>query len=217
MTLRSLRTALAAVALFGMQSVSASIVSIYDVSIDTTPIAGQSGFIDLQFNPGTAGAPTATAEISGFSTTGLLAGPVLTDGDVSGALPGLVVFGNGLPLNALLQPLSPFGTAFSFRVEFGGAFLSAASGSGTTLSMGVLGPDPDYLPLLGANATGSTLAFELGPGSIIYAGSDPGIGVAPVPEPVTCGMLLVGLAFLMLAVRRRNFRPASPAPGSCRY
>ena len=30
MTLRSLRTALAAVALFGMQSVSASIVSIYD-------------------------------------------------------------------------------------------------------------------------------------------------------------------------------------------
>ena len=41
MTLRSLRTALAAVALFGMQSVSASIVSIYDVSIDTTPIAGQ--------------------------------------------------------------------------------------------------------------------------------------------------------------------------------
>ena len=111
----------------------------------------------------------------------MLAGPVLTDGDVSGALPGLVVFGNGLPLNALLQPLSPFGTAFSFRVEFGGAFLSAASGSGTTLSMGVLGPDPDYLPLLGANATGSTLAFELRAGQHYLRGLRSGDSRGPGP------------------------------------
>jgi MYXO-CTERM domain-containing protein len=202
MTIRPLLASIGAAALLAAHPAIAALVTIYDVSIDTTSIAAQSGFLDLQFNPGTATALAATATVSGFLAGGTLGSPTV-DGSVTGALPGTLVFGNGTPFNAVLQPLTPFGTAFSFRVSFDGAFASASTGVGTTFSLGVLGPDPDYPPLLGANPDGRSLLFELGPGNITYTTFDASIGVTPVPEPAAWMLVVGGLALLALIARRR--------------
>jgi hypothetical protein len=203
MTTRPLLASIGAAALLAAHPAVAALVTIYDVSIDTTSIAAQSGYLDLQFNPGAATALAATATVSGFLAGGTLGAPTV-DGGVTGVLPGTLVFANGTPFNALLQPLVPFGTTLAFRVSFEGAFIAAATGAGTTFSLGVLGPGPAYLPLLGANPDGRSLVFELGPGSITYTSFDPGIGVTPVPEPGSWILLLGGIALLAVAARRRT-------------
>src|SRR5690242_17131863 len=94
---------------------------VYQVSADTSSLNGQSGFIDLQFNPG-GSAESATASVTGFQTTGtaaVLAASVVDTGDASGALPGTLTFDNGTGFNDIFQGIT-FGTGLSFQVTFSG-------------------------------------------------------------------------------------------------
>jgi hypothetical protein len=201
--LRSLRASLLALAMSLILPSGASAAFIYDVILDTSTIAGDSGFVDLQFNPGGMDAAHATAMLSAFDLGGgSLSGAPQTDGNVNGILPGPVLFENSTTFNGLFQEVT-FGGSLTFRIEFAGEFLSDVSSPGTTFSVGILGPEPDYPPLLKTGGLGDTASvlFELSSGGVtwhIYPEGD----IQPVPEPHAWMLFAIGLAVL-LATRSR--------------
>ena len=139
------------------------------------------------------------------------------DGDVTGALPGPQVFGNGTGFNASLQEVT-FGSMLSFLISFSGAFETAASGDGTAFALGIL--DAGLAPLLGANpASGASLVFDLFPGADpTFVTYDDAISVSAIPEPGTYALLLAGLFVLLAAGRRAQrflstSRPTPPGDG----
>ncbi|HYP04850.1 MAG TPA: NF038129 family PEP-CTERM protein [Bryobacteraceae bacterium] len=118
---------LAAVAgLLLLGSTAASAAVIYQVTVDTSAFASESGFLDLQFN-GLAGSDPATAEVSSFSG-GTLVGAPTTTGSVSGTLPGPVTFVNDDLQTSYLQALL-FGSSFQFYLTLDGDAINAPSGS----------------------------------------------------------------------------------------
>jgi hypothetical protein len=173
------------------------------VSVDTSTFANAEGFVDFQFNP-FAGAAPASATVSGF-TGAVLTGSYSPEGDVSGDLPDGLVIGNGTGFNAALQAVR-YGTAFSFRVDFGGA------PADSSFNLGVY--DFDFAPLLGADASGISLAIDfVAPGAtpLVTIGAPDFItvtAVEPIPEPATYALMLAGLATLLVTARgRRSVRP----------
>jgi hypothetical protein len=181
---------------------------VYDISVNSSSVASQPGYLDVQFNPGQSpGAPPATATISQFVLGGgALGGPALLDGDVTGSLPGVVAFGNGSPFNAILQPLSSIGNSTSFRVSFDGDFLTAASSVDTAFSLALL--DAAFNPLLSSDPTdGRLVVFDLGShGAVTFSSFSTAISVNAVPEPSAWLLLVAGLGGIALSCRRASRR-----------
>ncbi|HBR51118.1 MAG TPA: hypothetical protein DEA71_13645 [Nitrospira sp.] len=176
----------------------------YVVSLNTGVLMGTSGFLDLQFNPGTIpGTPEAEAAISLFSGDAVLknTGPTNGTGLVTGALPGDLVFGNGTPFNSFFQEVT-FGSSTGFHVNFSGAFLTALSGSHSAFSVSLYDAD-GITPLLTTDASGALMIFDLAPGgeiaSMIFNPSV--VTVAAVPLPAAAVLFPTGLS-LFAIVRR---------------
>jgi hypothetical protein len=119
----------------------------YHVEVNTASLSGQSGNLDLQFNPGGDTAPAATATITNFqSPDGKLAPSIELTGNANGSLSGTLTLINSPMYNDAYQGFT-FGTAFSFDVTLSGAALDspgATFGSSFALSL----YDPDQKPLL---------------------------------------------------------------------
>jgi len=88
----------------------------YLITVDTESISGSTGFLDFQFNPGPNNVAAATATLENYSSSGTLdLNGLLTNGDVSGNLPGTVTFDNGTQLNEY-SPNFTFGASIQFQV-----------------------------------------------------------------------------------------------------
>src|SRR3974390_1647375 len=66
----------------------------YQVTVDTSSIAGTTGSFDLPFNPGPLITQAASLDILKFGGNGSLVVSALITGNVVGALPGIVTFQN---------------------------------------------------------------------------------------------------------------------------
>lgn len=179
----------------------------YVVSLNTSALMGTSGFLDLQFNPGTIpGTPGAEAAISLFSGDAVLQNPGQANGtgNVTGALPGELVFHNGTQFNSFFQEVM-FGTTISFHADFSGAFLTALSGAHTAFSVSVYDAD-GITPLLTTDPSGALTIFDLAPGGeIIPMIFNPSVvTVAAVPLPAAAVLFPTGLS--LFAVARRTFK-----------
>jgi hypothetical protein len=154
--------------------------------------------VDFQFNP-FAGAPPASATVSGF-TGASLTGALSAEGDVGGSLPGGLVLGNTTAFNAALQPVD-YASGFSFRVDFAG------TPEGSSFNLGVY--DSLFAPVLGANASGISVAIDFPAGGApLIANAATGFitvtAVEPIPEPGAYVLVLAGLLALLAAARRRS-------------
>ena len=128
---------------------------IYVVTVNTGSQSGQTGFIDLQFNPGDATSQLATIAITGFSGGTLEPGLTNTTGapfgDVSGTLPDGLTFDNGQTTNEYTEGIV-FGDSVSFLATFDGPAINSPNGStGTLFSL-------DFL-----NQNGSAFLFTADP------------------------------------------------------
>jgi len=196
-----LRTGILSLLAFFLIPAAGSAARVYDVSVDTSSIAGTNGFFDFQFNPGGA-APSAVATLSQFDLGGatLLASPTL-DGEVSGAFPGTLTIGNSAQFNALLQEVT-FGTSLSFRIEFGGEFLTQPSTDETVFALVFWSPDL-LEPLLPVGPIGGSVEFRLLSGTVsddIFAAGS----ITPVPEPATWALLAAGILCIAGGTARRR-------------
>lgn len=173
----------------------------YEVTVDTSSIAGTAGSLDFNFNPGPLATESANVQILNFTSDGTLAGncPCGT-GDVSGQLPSTLTFDNGTAFNDYFDDFT-FGTNISFDVSLYGDALSSpdegayTSGSAFAFSMFA---DPDgtiptltsdtvdgYAFIVDVNLDGTTTVTGLSSEtSVVYAGA---------PEPDSLALLGIGL------------------------
>ncbi len=177
----------------------------YDVALNTSSLTGTSGYLDLQFNPGTIpGTPGAQATISRFGGDAILQnlGPTNGTGDVTGALPGDLAFHNTTQFNDFFQQVT-FGSSTSFHLNFNGAFLTALSGAHTAFSVSLYDAD-GVTPLLTTDPSGALMIFDLAPGGGVAPDifNPSVVTVAAVPLPAAAVLFPTGLSLLAFAYRR---------------
>ena len=167
----------------------------YQVYVNTSAIAGQSGYLDFQFNPGN-NAQAAFAELLNINSAGgSLSGSPLTTGNVSGSLPGAVTLGNTSAWNDYFQGFT-FGNGLHFSVRLDGPALTSpngTAGSGSDFAFSMYAAD-QATPLLSNNLNGFAMTASVLPGGTTAANYGYGQSTSPVPEPSTFALLGLGLA-----------------------
>lgn len=166
------------------------------VDIDTTPLAGTGGYLDLQLNPGGSDAQPVRISISHFSTDALL-GAGMADGAVSGSLPGELVLDNTDVLNTWLQAVV-FGSHIAFTLDMNS---TPSAGSGSSFATVLW--DADFNSLLAAAGEDAALRIDLTPVAPPGWVMSPAVQISAVPEPAMASSLLAGLGLIGFAVRRR--------------
>ncbi len=162
----------------------------YLVTANTSAISGQSGYLDLQFEPG----PSATRT-----------------GDVTGQLPSTLSFDNQTVFNDYFQGIN-FGTTESFDVTLNGP--SPSGGSVSTFYIAFYASDQST-SLLSVSPEGEAGQITINPdGSTspsTYAATVNGasaLTITPlqplntVPEPSGFALLALGAAFAILRKHR---------------
>ena len=187
-------------------STTSALASTWYVNVDTSSLAGQTGWLDFQFNPGDATAPPAAATVATFSTdSGALLATSTFTGDASGSLNTTMTLGNSQYFNDLLQAFT-FGNklSFSFTLDLPNPSLDPAA-SGTAFGLSFY--DGAYNSLLADPAWGAALVINLkgGGATEVLAQSAPvslsTTAPTPVPLPGALGLMMAGF-FLLTGVAR---------------
>ena len=180
----------------------------YDVTVDTSSIAGTAGSLDFNFNPGPLLTQDASIQILGFA--GGLTGLPSQTGDVSGALPSTLTFDNRTALNDSFQGVT-YGSTLSFAVRLFGAALTSPNGatSGSTFAFSMFSDPSGTTPILTSDTTDG-FAFLVNvnlDGTTTVSNFSTATTVTPVstvPLPASALLFGSGLAGLFGTRRRKH-------------
>jgi hypothetical protein len=205
-SIRQFLVSLAGASVLGFFSAASAAPIAYDVTVNTSPYAGTSGYLDFQLNPSVGTSPGAMVSITNFSPLGILQGAPELNGGASGALPTGATIINSGGFNALFQQIV-FGAGFSFRVVFDGAFLTTPSPDGTTFSLNLY-DDSVNAPIGLADPAGNFLTGQLINGGVTLTsdaapvGNNPGVRFTTAATQVPAPAMLWLLALGFVAMRR---------------
>lgn len=189
---------------------------LYDVSINTSSIAGTAGSFDFNFNPGPLVTQAASLQILGFSSNGSVSGSPEVTGDVSGALPTTLTFDNGTGFNDYFQGFT-FGSTISFAVSLYGPALSspdAVSTSGSTFLFSMFQDAAGTIPVLtsdmvdgdaftiNVNLDGTTTVANVSSQTTLVQGND---DPTPEPSPLSEAGLAIGLWIAYRLTHQRRY------------
>lgn len=146
--------ALFAVALAGAQAPAHAGSVGYVVTVDTTGLAGTSGYVETELNvstpvPSPPGTPTVTATISNVTTdpTFMFGAATLT-GDASGSFPSTVVLDNasvGPPVGfADLTQAVTYGKSLNFNLTLSGSDIGAPNSNNTNTTLSFILEDANF-------------------------------------------------------------------------
>ncbi len=155
MKLLSLKLLITALVVLAANSAFAAFT--YNVSINTSSLAGESGYLYLQYDPFSTNT-ASTATVAGFVTDGTLGAQdtvdVVNGSAVTGVLPGSVVFTNTNGINDYNHAIT-LGSAINFSLSLDAPIFGGPSGGTTgssTFSLGLFADASGSTPLL--NTTG---------------------------------------------------------------
>jgi hypothetical protein len=188
----------------------------YSVSVNTSSVSGTAGSLDFQFNSGPTMTQFATLQISNFATDGTLdpGGPSLI-GDVSGALPGTVLFDNAGGFNDYFTGFT-FGTTLSFLVNLSGPAVNSPDGvstSASTFGFSMFSDPNAVTPVLTNDPNGFAFTTDINlDGSTTPTNNSMQLTASPVgavatPEPATLLLLTAGLLGLGMFRKRASTSP----------
>ncbi len=199
----------------------------YRITVNTSGIAAESGFLEAQFNSGGGDALAASVAISNFSFTNGTTGTNITrTGEATGAFRTGGTLGNGVAtasgFNALSQDFAVGTTGssgFAFDVVFTGVALSPGTprATGSTFALSLYRSD-NVTPFPNTAPDAQTLGAILlnGDGTLneetfnAMVAAAPQISIAPVvvPEAGTVVLFAVGVAGFMATRRQKRERKA---------
>jgi hypothetical protein len=186
---------------------------IYEVTADTSSISGMTGALDFKFNPGLLLTQAASLEIFNFSSDGSLDVSPATVGDVSGLLPSIVSFDNGMASNDYFQGFT-FGSDISFDVRLFGPALTSPDGvstSGSTFAFTMFSDAAGTMPALTTNTSdgfavtadvnldGTTALTNFSSQTTVVAHTTE---VAPEPNSFVLAGIMMALSLLLKMYRR---------------
>jgi hypothetical protein len=138
----------------------------YDITVDTSSISTQSGYVDFQFNPGGVAAGLASAAVTNFAP---LANLKATDpnnsvsGDVTGSLSSTLTLTNDTAFNDFFEGFT-YGSSIAFDVTLSGPAIGSPSGNiGSTFSLGLYASDATTPLLSNGDSDGTVLAINVDP------------------------------------------------------
>ncbi len=172
----------------------------YLVTVNTSSIAGTTGSLDFNFNPGPLTSQAASAQILSFMSNGTLVGSPSLTGDASGSLPGTLTFDNGAAFNDYFQDFK-FGSTLSFDVSLYGPALSSPNGtatSGSAFAFSMFSDAAGTMPVLTSDTTDGfayTVAVNLNGSTTATNYITSQTITSTTPEP--SGIMLVGTAAIM--------------------
>jgi len=192
-------------------SASASPIT-YNVTVNTSSIAGSVGSLDFNFNPGPLAVQDASVQILNVSSDGIFVGSAAVIGNVSGTLPTTLTFDNGTAFNDYFQEFT-FGSTLAFDVSFLGPALSSPDGvstSGSTFAFSLFSDIAGTLPTLTTNlADGFAFTVDVNLDGTTTATnfSSQVTGLPsvsnPLPEPASIALLAMGFTIMMRSHRRQ--------------
>src|SRR5262249_51366579 len=140
----------------------------YRVSMDTSLLAGRTGYVDLQFNSaGVADGSVAYLEVSGFTAPGATLGGHSSVGDTMGDVVTGLSMRSGSVLNQFKQAIA-FGDEVQFDVRLTGSAVSMPAHDSFGLAFAVQVLDGDGItPLLTKQRSGSLVQLNLDPDGTI--------------------------------------------------
>ena len=177
----------------------------YQVTIDTTPLAGIEGYFAIDLLQGTAGTSN-TVTLTGFSSTSVLAA-ASPSGNVSGALPGSVTLASTGFFNELLQAATFGAGVTTFTLSVSTEYLAG----NTPDQFAVFLLDSSFAPFVTDDPTGASalLVLDLQPSAPpqVFASEFASVQVTQVPEPAPWALAAAGLA--VFALRQKMRKPAT--------
>jgi hypothetical protein len=188
----------------------------YAITVNTSSIAGSSGSLDFNFNPGPLTTQAASLQILGFTSNGVLSESCpCSTGDVTGQLPGTLLFDNGSGYNDYFDGFT-YGGSLTFDVSLNGPALSAPDGistSGSAFAFSMFSNAAGTLPVLttntlegfaltiNTNLDGTTTLTNFSNQTTVGAAS-----MATTPEPSGLSLTATGLLCATALFYRRSMQ-----------
>lgn len=165
----------------------------YDFDVNTSSVSGQTGYIELQFNPGLSSG-AANAVVTNFTSDAALSGAPIITGDATGALPSTVALNNTTAWNDYFQAVT-FGNTVRYSLNLSGA-------AGNSFALSFYGAD-GTTPLLTNDLTyGYAATVDLNSNGAVVNNLSNQVSVAQTPVPAAAWLLGSGLT-AMFGIRRR--------------
>lgn len=189
----------------------------YQVSVNTASQFLSYANIQFQFDGSPGGSQPAEADITNFTTDGVLNPPPTTTSGVSGTLPTTVTLGNSSTTVSYTEGMT-FGTTITFDLDLSGSAISNPNGLGAGEFI-LDFPNSSQNGYLFTSASDSAPVFtvEINGDGTTTAMTYPSEGGGPpvvtftgptvLPEPSSIASLCIALSALGLLGRYRTFKP----------
>ena len=201
----------------GLWAAAPAQAGVWQVQVDTTALAGTPAVLAFDLLDG--GLAANSVLLSGFASTGGALLSEASSGDVAGSLAGAgtVTLGDAVFFNEHLATVT---LGSSLRFAFNASSLPAEAGAfPDSFSFFMLNPVSGLPAFATSDASGAlfTLALNGAPGGPVTVfsalGNEVQITVTAVPEPMSAGLLLLGLCFMGLLGGLRHRRSLAPLRG----